>query len=277
MNIDSLLPEVKQIELEILNIVDEFCRKNDIKYSLAYGTMLGAVRHKGFIPWDDDIDIFMLRSDYERFEKLWLEKSPKGYILENAKINPNYTQCLTKIRKDNTCFLQSGEEKAEYHTGIFVDIFVLDRAANTKMQQKICTIYSALYYLYTRGFAFDRGSKLLRLGCEVLLGLVPKSKYKLIADKFENKLKKYNSSKNNKLVCYCTMESSKIFFPSDTMDDVEMAEFENEKFYISKCFDQILSARYGNYMKLPPKSERTWKHHPILIDFEHNYEELNNE
>jgi len=271
---NELLPMVKNTEIEIMKLIHEFCIEHKIKYSMAYGTMLGAIRHKGFIPWDDDIDIFMLREDYEKFEKLWLKNPPEGYILENARINPNYTQCLTKIRKDNTCFLQSGEENVKYHTGIFIDIFILDRVADTKMQQKIQKFYSAIYYLYTRGFAFKRGNKFLRFGCEILLKLVPKSKYKLIADKCENKLTKYNSHKNNNLVCYCTMEDSNLFYPSNTMENMELAEFENEKFYLSKCFDQMLSTCYGDYMKLPPESERTWRHHPKLIDFNHNYADI---
>lgn len=274
MSIDKMLPQVKACELEILQVVHNFCKENGIKYSLAYGTMLGAVRHKGFIPWDDDIDLFMLREEYERFEKLWLEKKPNGYILENAKINPDYTQCLTKIRKDHTTFLQEGEENAKYHTGVFIDIFVLDRVADNAKTQKIQSLYAMFYYLYTRGFAFNRGSKMLKLCCNLLLACVPKAEYSDVAKKYEAKLSAYNTHTENCLICYCTMGSLSMLFPKDMMDNIVTVDFENQKFCCSARFEEVLTAVYGDYMQLPPEEERTWKHHPVLIDFEHNYDEL---
>ena len=272
--IDELLPRVKETELEILSVVDAFCRKNNIKYSIAYGTMIGAIRHKGFIPWDDDIDIFMLREDYDRFESIWHKKPPKGYVFENAKLNKDFSQCHTKIIKDNTTFLQKGEEKAKYHKGIFIDIFVLDRVADTTFMQKFQRINAMLYFLYTRGFPYDRGSSIIKFGCKFLLGIVPKTSYQNIANKFEKKLSKYNSHKNNKLICYCVMESLNNYYPSDAMETVDTVYFENREFYCSKLYDVMLKSEYGDYMQLPPEEERVWKHHPILIDFEHNYDEL---
>lgn len=270
----EILSKVKQIELNILENVHSFCVKNNIKYSLVFGTMLGALRHNGFIPWDDDIDIIMLREDYEEFERCWKQSHPDGLILENSKTNSNYTQCITKIRKNHTCFLQESEKNAKYHTGIFIDIFVFDRVADTPIKQKKQIIYSMFYYLYTRGFPFDRGSKFLKIGCKFLLNIVPRKNYSSLALKFEKKLKKYNSKKSNSLVCYCTAEYSTVYFPHYCMDDLELVKFEDKEFYSSKYSDEMLKTSYGDYMQLPPAEERTWKHSPILIDFNHNYEEI---
>lgn len=274
MNIEQQLPLVKKIEIEILEKVHTICTENNILYSLAYGTMIGAIRHKGFIPWDDDIDIFMLREEYEKFEKIWFKEKPNGFILENKDVNPDFPQCHTKIIKDKTVFLQEGLEEIKYHKGIFIDVFVLDRVADSKQKQNIQNMYAMLYFLYTRGFAFDRGSNIVKLGCRVLLGLVPKKNYSSVSKFFRKKLSKYNSHKDNALMCYCVMESLHKFYPSNSMDEMMIVPFENKEFMCSKKYDELLKSEYGDYMQLPPEEERTWKHHPVLIDFEHNYEEL---
>ena len=102
------LRKVWDVELEILTQIDTFCRNNGLKYSLAYGTLLGAVRHGGFIPWDDDIDIIMPRKDYEYLIANW---DIPGYIVQNKKTNDDFSQNFTKIRKDNTAYVQEEYEK----------------------------------------------------------------------------------------------------------------------------------------------------------------------
>lgn len=122
MEIMSLLPDAQKAETEILIEVDKFCKKNKLRYSLGFGTLLGAVRHKGFIPWDDDIDIWMPREDYKKFIAEWMKNPIDGYILSNTDTNIDFTQNFTKIRKDNTTFFQSEDADKTYHKGIFIDI-----------------------------------------------------------------------------------------------------------------------------------------------------------
>lgn len=272
-NIDELLPKVKQTELEILQIVHDFCLENNIKYSLAYGTMIGAIRHKGFIPWDDDIDIFMLREDYDRFINIWQQNHPEGYILENKDTNRKYTQSFTKIRKDNTTFLQKGEENVKYHTGIFIDVFPMDRIANNRFLQKINFINVCFYFLFCREFASEHDGKLMNVICNIILGLVPKTKYPYKRVKYLEKITRYNNT-NNLLVSYDTFSDAKIFFDRDLFENLVEVEFENHHFLCFQKHEEFLVKQYGDYMQLPPEEERTWKHHPILIDFEHNYHDI---
>ena len=113
MNNNYILRRLQLTELEILKVVDKVCRDNKIDYSLYAGTLLGAVRHKGFIPWDDDLDICLTRENYNRFIKIWNANPPKGYILQNKENTPDFSQTFTKIRKDNTAFFQEGRGDAD--------------------------------------------------------------------------------------------------------------------------------------------------------------------
>ena len=129
---------VWETELDILDAIDRICRRNNLKYSLAYGTLLGAVRHGGFIPWDDDIDIIMPREDYNIFLNAWEKEHPDEYILQNKYTEKNFTQNFSKIRKYHSTFLHSYEEaKKGYHTGIFVDVFPGDKIPTSALARKI--------------------------------------------------------------------------------------------------------------------------------------------
>ena len=122
------------VEIEILDVFDKVCRDNNLKYSLAYGTLLGAVRHQGFIPWDDDIDVMMPRKDYDRLLEIWNSQVTNEYIIQNYKTDFDYTNNFSKIRKNHTTFLQSEDEKnKKYHKGLFIDVFPIDRVATNKL------------------------------------------------------------------------------------------------------------------------------------------------
>ena len=130
MNLMVDQQELRKAQLkmvEILDAIDEIGTKHDIKWWLCYGTMLGAVRHNGFIPWDDDCDIAMLREDYERFIEFAKKELPSNLHLQNRELEPKYNKSITKIRMDGTKLVSIEEKENEpYHQGIFVDIFVWD-------------------------------------------------------------------------------------------------------------------------------------------------------
>ena len=276
MSNDVELRKLQQTELEILKEIDSFCGEKGIHYSLYDGTLLGAVRHQGFIPWDDDIDICMERSEYERFIQEWEKEAPKGLLLQNKENTPAFTQSFTKIRKEHTTFLQDERERGKYHTGIFVDVFPIDHMPSEKIQ-KLFYLWDCMnYQLLTREFVPNSGNTLVKTVSRAVLAVTPKEKRKTQRDRLFNRILK-RSRKSDPMVGIETVEWARIPLPSDLMDEYIEVPFEGQNFMCVAKWDELLRRHMGDYMTLPPESERTWKHHPIILDFEHDLEELEHE
>lgn len=267
------LQELWNVEQEILDVIHQVCTENGLRYTLAYGTLIGAVRHEGFIPWDDDIDIMMPREDYEKLLVLWDKTAPKGYILQNNRTDPDFTQTFTKIRKDNTAFLHTEEERGKaYHKGIFVDIFPADRVAPKSVSRKLQYVASAVNLLYSRGYTSGTGGA---------IGLVEKvllccpEKVRIWGRKRAEKVVTHWQNHNSALyVSPCTIKSAKIYYPANLFEEYIELQFRGKTYHCAKIYDELLRADYGDYMQLPPENERVWKHHPIFIDFERNLEDI---
>jgi lipopolysaccharide cholinephosphotransferase len=125
-DLDINIRAVQKVELEILLEFDGVCKENNIKYHLFAGTLLGAIRHNGFIPWDDDIDVCMLRGDFEKFLTIGQECLGKDYFLQTYETDKNYINQFAKIRKNNTIFLQRDVVGTDIHQGFYIDIFPFD-------------------------------------------------------------------------------------------------------------------------------------------------------
>lgn len=271
---DETLFNIQSTELEILSYFDTFCRENGLKYSLSGGTLLGAVRHKGFIPWDDDVDCMMMREDYDKLIALWNEKADtQRYILQNKDNAPNFPQSFLKIRKNNTTFLQSEQERGKYHTGIFIDIMPADRFPNGFFRRKLYYIDVMLYQLFTREFAPPQSGFLVRLGCNVILTLTSKKTRKLLRKKNLSKLTRFNGDQTLEIISTETVSSMRRHYSPDLMDEFVDIEFEGQMLQATSKWKEVLVTGYGDYKQLPPKEDQVWKHHPIVIDIEHNLED----
>ncbi|MCI7135723.1 MAG: LicD family protein [Candidatus Limivicinus sp.] len=272
-SVESQIQQVWATEQEILDVIHKVCTENGLRYSLAYGTLIGAVRHKGFIPWDDDIDLMMPREDYEKLLAIWDQAAPKGYILQNVRTDPDFTQSFTKIRKDHTTFLQfEFEREKQYHKGVFVDIFPGDRVAPGKLGRKTQYIACAVNLLYNRGHASGSGGMVGMV--EKFLLKAPKEKYAKRREAAETWIRRWNGNDSALYVFPSTIECSRRYYPADLFENMRTIEFSSKTYQCVSDPDTVLRIDYGDYMQLPPVEERVWKHHPIVIDFEQNYEEL---
>lgn len=267
------LRRLQLTQLEVLKVIDRICNKHGIQYSLYAGSLLGAVRHQAFIPWDDDLDVCMLRSEYDRFLEIWEQEGPAGYILQNKENAPEFTQSFTKIRKDHTTFLEAEWERGRYHTGIFVDIFPVDRIPEGKLAQVLFRWDCMRYQLLTREFPPSKAGFATRTVCHAILAVIPKARRAAERKRLQKKITRYQDRGNLPLIFIETLASMKKTYPADMMDEFVYLPFEDMEAQCVKQWDRNLQLKFGDYMQLPPEEQRTWTHHPVCVDFEHNYDE----
>lgn len=271
------IEDIWNAELSILDEIDRICRENSLRYSLAYGSLIGAVRHKGFIPWDDDIDIIMPREDYDRLRSIWRGKASGEFILEDETMFDDYVNNFAKVRKDHTTFLQFETERTtSYHKGFFVDIFPGDRVAPAGFMRKFQYAAFALNLLYNRGYPSGAGG--IRGFFErFLLKLVPGRYHSRVSNWFGEISRRWNGDTDAQLVFPSTAASCRKYYPADLFAHLIPMDFQGKQYCASSQYDTALRTEYGDYMQLPPEEERIWKHHPIIVDFERNYEEIETE
>lgn len=269
---NSTLKQLHDIELAILKSLDTFCCDNNIQYSIISGTMLGAIRHAGFIPWDDDIDVAMTRDNYKKFCDS-IEKNPiDGLYFQNYEKDLFCGVNHGKLRKDNTLFLQKGEDINVGHHGIWIDIFPFDKLpCNLNKRKKIESIGTKIILL-TRANVVKSDDSLKKIITRCLIRLIPeKLRHK--------KLVKYTRilEKNNELLvddyCWVCMSDLKSIYKVRVSKECCLKytelEFEGYKFSSFVGYDEFLKVLYGDYMQLPPKEDRIWKHKPEHIEFEY--------
>lgn len=252
------LAVMRDLELSIMKVIHSFCEENNICYYLAYGTLLGAIRHGGFIPWDDDIDIWMLRKDYDKFGKLFPEYGKsKGLYIATKYSNPCLPRNMYKVCDDRT-ILEETKYRVGDKIGVFVDVWPLDATPNNSVARKfhnfnMLLAHSILHCGIMKEEYFAGG--IPRRICRVIYNVIGINR---VLDAWERISKKYEISDKTISVESCA-EVPRGFSYED-FKTRHLAKFEDSEFYIPDGYDRILTCRYGDYMTLPPKEKQTPHH-----------------
>lgn len=254
---DEELKQLQAAELEILIELDRICRKYQIQYSLDGGTLLGAVRHKGFIPWDDDIDVIMLREEYFKFRKACKhELDHKRFFLQDYRSDPHYRWGYAKIRRNGTELMRPGQEKLKQHSGVYIDLFVADNVPDNYMIRRFHYLFCFLI----------RKMQYSEVGKDAEKNYVKKILYRMLSKvprdtifHMRNWLAARSNRRRTELISHYTFEYPKrcrYGLPRKCFDEMVEMEFEGKRFFGFKDYHSYLFGHYGDYMTLPPKQER---------------------
>lgn len=266
---NETLKQLKNTEIEILDVFDYFCREHNIQYSLYAGTALGAIRHGGFIPWDDDIDIAMSRIEYDRFAKEWGKNPVLGYYFENYITDRYCGNSHSKLRKNNTLIASKSDDLTKGHHGIWVDIFPFDKLSDQCTIRKKTFLYGKKIILLSRANIVCYTDNLKTKVIRKLLTCIPYSiRHKILTKSDEWLLKNDKEIKNNfNWVDMSAYSYFDVLYPQNLMDETIDIKFEDKYYKIFKNYDDMLRRLYGDYMKLPPIEQQVCTHRPIKIQF----------
>lgn len=252
------LAEIQDYGLEMMRDIHAFCVANDIKYTLGGGSMLGAIRHKGFIPWDEDLDIFMLRADYEKFCSIY--KSDRFKLLKGGD---SYL-CFARVYDDAETVTRSKAPWSAETTGMWVDVFPLDAVPDDKVQYELQLAEARNLWERTTFLRAAVAPLSTRKGLVAKARLLVKKITTLGAKDLRKTVKEFDEvcrrgeagqSNHYALLAFPTPRAN-LYNENSTFESCVQVPFENELFYIVKDWDTVLRNEFGEYMQLPPKDKQ---------------------
>ena len=276
---DDDIKHVQEILLDMMEDIHTVCEKYHLSYAISGGAMLGAVRHKGFVPWDDDIDICMPRKDYNRLPRLMLKEFGDKYWVQDVRLDSKYDLNFMKIRKKNTTFLEIFDMDP-VKAGIFIDIFAAENTFSSPFVRKLQgAVTDGLLLICScvrmaskqkRLISYTSGSdveKAVRLKCVLgrILGVISLRRWLLLTDSFmsicRNSKSEYISIPCGRKHFFGETYKRSWFYPAS------LREFNGHSFYCVADADGYLKNMYGDYMTVPPESERE-RHSVVSLSFD---------
>jgi lipopolysaccharide cholinephosphotransferase len=273
----TTLRRLQLVTLEILDVFVALCEKHNLCYFFTGGTLLGAVRHKGFIPWDDDIDVGMPRADYDKLVEICKKEQPSGYFLQEARTYGKYWHIYAKLRKDNSRVLEDNPPPfiPEEHRGLDIDIFPYDATSSDKVIPIQSAFLKKIRFLLFEKRGYRSESSALKKVCKkILVAVLPFSFLHWLA----REISQCNAGTREKLSglggSYPGLQET---YPREVIFPLAKLEFEHNHsrtggyYWVPNNWDYFLTRFYGDYMTLPPEDKQKITHgHDVVFDVEKN-------
>lgn len=274
---DELLHKLQDVLLEIMDEFVRICEENKLQYFLVYGTAIGAVRHHGFIPWDDDMDVAMPREDFEKFIEICNADTTGKYEILNTNTDRRNCSSVTKFQKKNTTFIAEHAKYLKNNIGIAIDIFPFDEVVDSdeilQKQMQTARVWGRLLYLKGSGkpdIPYTGAKKVVAeavcMFAHGLLKILPISSVRMF-DNIQKISTKYRGKDTTHLYCFVAPVSVKHRWEKENVFPLKKEAFCGREYYIPNNNHQMLSDIYGDYMQLPPVEERV-NHKPYKISFD---------
>lgn len=266
---------LKEVELDLLQQFVKVCDKLELNYFIVQGTLIGAVRHKGFIPWDDDIDVGVMRKDYEILVEKGQELLPEGYFLQTHENDPGYPQCFAKIRKTSTSFVETTVKNCKMNHGIYIDVFPFDYYPERALERKIFEAKKFLLKYRVRNVFYVPADNEKGLANTVKRMLMKFGKvlYPTLDGALAKQKKLFTQVKESSyLVNNGSPWGTREIVLAEWMKESTVLEFEGIKVKAPIGYDQYLTKVYGDYMTLPPEEKRIPHHYISYLNFDESYE-----
>lgn len=263
---------VQEKILEIMKYIDKLCRDNGVVYYIMGGTALGAVRHDGFIPWDDDLDIFMTPKEYKKFKNVFTSQKSEQFVLQEWKTTSDYLE-YAKIRMNGTTFIEEAFiDRKDLHQGIYVDIMMLHKVPDNQLIQRLVYCESKFVTLYALSQRNWKPKNLVQKIALKALKLLP---CKLIVKQCYKHIYRYDDMTKSFRFCYWITPAKfkeGLFYASFFSDPIDIL-FEDTKLLASKGIKEYLLYRYGDYWKVPSDKQQQSSVHAMIFDVNKDYKE----
>ena len=265
---------LKLKSLELLKVFDKFCRRHKLRYFLCGGCCIGTIRHQGFIPWDDDVDVFMPRPDYERLRKLWKQEMDEHqYALCRSGPGVFLRSMLTAISDEETTFIKERQADLDIHHGVRLEILPLDGCPNNPVLRRLQILCALIFQVFNLQEAPTSKGKALEWAGKAMLALFPgqKARYR-IWRLMEKLMSRYSFDRCTKTTELCSRYQYMVNeYPHWVFEKAVFKPFEGQKFPIPLGYDTYLTMAFGDYMELPPESAQIPKHDAVFVDLDHSY------
>lgn len=265
--------ELQKKEFELLTLFTQVCDQLGLQYFLVCGSALGAVKYQGFIPWDDDIDVGLLREDYERFLKEAPSLLPKHIFLQNYKTDPAFPAVFSKLRNSNTTFIERSASRLPINHGIYIDVFPLDAYPDGKREQQCLEWKKQLYRrLLSTAYLPNRKWKWVFIAPFRLLGIHKHTA--TLVKKYEAEISKYPMTSTKMVANHGNWQGKLEYAPLEQYGCGAWGTFEGLSVRLPEQYDAYLLQKYGNYRLDPPLDEQVGHHYSITYDCNRSYKDM---